>query len=104
MKAAHAPRWARLLDFVGARWKRLAVTLALLLVFFGNQGFKSLVKNYLQLRAIRTEIASLKKEEKHHAERLKLLSTGDQAVERMARRELGYLRKGEIEYRFPPPK
>ena len=82
---------------------RLAVALGLLAVFFGNQGFRSLVRNYLELRGLKQEIAALETEEKRSAERLKLLRSGDSSVERLARRELGYVRKGEIEYRFPPP-
>lgn len=93
----------RAVAFVRARWKRFALTAGLMAVFFGNQGFRGLVHNYMELRGLEREIASLEKEERHHAERLKLLKSGDASIERMARRELGYVRKGEVEYRFPPP-
>lgn len=97
---------SRLQSFKGwwaARWRRIAVTVGLLAVFFGNQGFRSLVRNYLELRKLRGEIAALKEDEARSADRLSLLRSGDGAVERLARRELGYVKKGEIEYRFPPP-
>jgi cell division protein FtsB len=90
-------------DFVEANWPRLAISFFLLAVFFGNQGFRSLVRNYLELRSLKQDIAALEKQEQDSAERLKLLKAGDGSVERLARRELGYVRKGEIEYRFPPP-
>ena len=103
MSAAPAARRAGLRSFVAARWRRLAVSFAVLSVFFGNQGFRSLVRNYLELRKLTKEIAALELGAKRNAERLRLLRSGDGAVERLARRELGYVRKGEIEYRFPPP-
>jgi cell division protein FtsB len=90
-------------EFARDNWARLAATAILLGVFFGNSGFRALVGNWWQLRRLKTELAALEKEEVMHAERLKLVRAGDRALERMARRELGYVRKGEIEYRFPPP-
>lgn len=85
-------------------WPRLALSLALLAVFFGNQGFRGLLRNWLELRHLRRELAALERQEKAQAEKLRVLRSGDRAIERMARRELGYIRKGEIEYRFPPPR
>lgn len=95
-----------------ARWrpwlkdngKRVALTVGLVAVFFGNQGFISLVRNWAELRQLRRQIAGLEVHKSQEADRLKLIASGDSAVERLARRELGYIKKGEIEYRFPPPK
>lgn len=75
----------------------------LALVFFGNAGFRSLASNWLELRRLRTEIVRLDTEERELDSRLKALRAGDGGIERAARRDLGYIRKGEIEYRFPPP-
>jgi cell division protein FtsB len=86
-----------------AQWPRLAVSALLLFVIFGNQGFRGLVRNWMELRHLRSEIASLERQESSEGERLKALKTGGASFERMARKELGYIRKGEIEYRFPPP-
>ena len=91
------------LSFVRARWGRLLTGAALLVVFFGNGGFRSLTRNWLELRRLNAEIVSLEREEKDLDGRLKALRSGDGPVERLARRELGYIKKGEIEYRFPPP-
>jgi cell division protein FtsB len=85
------------------RWPRLLAAAALLLVFFGNSGFRSLVSNWRELRRLRGEIAELDRDEKDLDARLKVLRAGDAGVERAARRDLGYIKKGEIEYRFPPP-
>ena len=89
--------------FVRAHWPRLLGTAALLAVFFGNQGFRALVRNWMELRHLRRDIVSLKQDEARLTERLKLMRAGGPSLERMARRELGYIKKGEIEYRFPPP-
>jgi cell division protein FtsB len=98
-----ASRRTRSRAFWDAHWPRLVLSIGLLAVFFGNQGFRSLVRNYLELRSLKREIASLETEQRRQEYRLKVLRSGDGSVEHMARRELGYIRKGEIEYRFPPP-
>ena len=96
-------RTRRARDFVRAHWGRLFVGAGLFVVFFGNGGFRSLTRNWLELRRLNREIFALKREEQELDGRLKALRSGDGPVERLARRELGYIRKGEIEYRFPPP-
>lgn len=95
---------SRARPFVREHWPRLLATALLVVVFFGNQGFRSLVRNWLELRRLRTELAELKREELRQAERMKFMKSGDAALERLARRELGFIKKGEIEYRFPPPR
>ena len=96
-KARHAS------DFFRANWGRLLTGAGLLLVFFGNAGFRSLTRNWFELRRLNQEIVALQREEKDLDGRLKAMRSGDGPVERLARRELGYIKKGEIEYRFPPP-
>lgn len=90
-------------DFIRARWPRLLLAAALVALFFGNAGFRSLIGNWRELRRLRADIARLQAEEGELAGRLKILRAGDGGVERVARKELGYIKKGEIEYRFPPP-
>lgn len=96
-------RARRASDFLRAHWGRLLTGSALLLVFFGNGGFRSLTRNWLELRRLNKEIVALQLEEKELDAKLKSMRSGDGPVERLARRELGYIKKGEIEYRFPPP-
>ena len=96
-------RARRAAAFVRAHWGRLLAGAALFLVFFGNGGFRSLMRNWFELRRLNAEIVALGREEKELDGRLKALRSGDGPVEPLARRELGYLKKGEIEYRFPPP-
>ncbi|MBI4677575.1 MAG: septum formation initiator family protein [Elusimicrobia bacterium] len=94
---------SRLRRFVQRHWARLLLSVFLLVVFFGNQGFRSLVRNWLELRHLRAEIASLEREQERLTRRLRSAKTDSAALERMARRELGFVKPGEIEYRFPPP-
>ena len=96
-------RARRAADFLRAHWGRLLAGLGLFAVFFGNGGFRSLARNWLELRRLNQEIVALERDEKDLDGRLKTLRAGDGPVERLARRELGYIKKGEIEYRFPPP-
>ncbi len=96
-------RARRAQDFLRAHWGRLLAGAGLFLVFFGNGGFRSLTRNWLELRRLNKEIVSLQAEEAELDGRLKSMRSGDGPVERLARRELGYIKKGEIEYRFPPP-
>ena len=96
-------RARRAADFLRAHWGRLLAGTGLVVVFFGNGGFRSLTRNWFELRRLNKEIVALERDEKELDARLKSLRAGDGPVERLARRELGYIKKGEIEYRFPPP-
>jgi len=89
--------------FIREHWPRVLIGAGVAAVFFGNAGFRSLVGNWRELRRLRGEIDRLQVEEKELDGRLKSLRAGDGGVERLARKELGYIKKGEIEYRFPPP-
>ena len=90
-------------DHLRERWPRFLAVAGFLALLFGNQGFRTLVRNYRELRSLRREIADLRVEEGRLSGRLGTVRSGDAALERLARRELGFVKKGEIEYRFPPP-
>jgi cell division protein FtsB len=82
----------------------LAVLAAVLAsVLLGNKGFRRLVINTFRLKGLATELAELKAEEAGLQRKIDAAATDDRALERAARRELGYLKPGEVEYRFPPP-
>jgi cell division protein FtsB len=98
-----AARSAAAAEFAREHWARLLIGALLLAVFFGNAGFRSMVSNWMELRRLRLEIVQLDRDERELDVRLKAMRSGDGAVERAARRDLGYIKKGEIEYRFPPP-
>lgn len=84
-------------------WKRAAGVFCVLSVTFGNQGFRGLIRSYRELSALRKELAHLEEEASRLESRNRLLKTAESTLERLARRELGFIKPGEIEYRFPPP-
>ena len=98
-----AARAAAAAGYAREHWRRLLVGAALVYVFFGNAGFRSMVSNWMELRRLKAEIVQLDRDEKDLDAKLKALRSGDAGVEAAARRDLGYIKKGEIEYRFPPP-
>jgi cell division protein FtsB len=79
------------------------VSLGLVAVFFGNQGFRSLVTNWIELRRLHREVLQLKDEQVNLSQELAKIHEGGAPFERLIRVDLGYIKKGEIEYRFPPP-
>ena len=93
----------RLRGFWRAHWQRLLFFAVLLAVFFGNRGFRSLIANWLELRALSREIQVLESENDQVVARLRQLRDSDAALEREARK-MGFIKSGEIEYRFDPPK
>lgn len=89
----------------GPWWKRrsLWIAAATLAIFLGNTGFRRLVGRAWELRRLRQELVRLRAEEATLRESIDASAKAGPALERAARRELGYLKPGEIEYRFPPP-
>jgi len=85
------------------RWVKALAAAGLLAVLFGNQGFRGLVRNWLELRGLSREIAALEAENSRTAAKLKELRESDSALEGEARK-VGFIKSGEIEYRFDPPK
>lgn len=68
----------------------------------GNSGFRTLARNWLEVRALHGELADLERAETDLARRLELIEHNDVYLEKAARRDLGMMRPGEIEYRFDP--
>jgi len=89
---------------VPRRWAYGAAAFIAAAILFGNGGFRTLVKNTLLLRDIRRQLTQEVREGAELETRIKAVSTDDSAIEYAARKELGYLKPGEVEYRFPPPK
>lgn len=87
-------------------WRRPWILGAALLagVMLGNSGFRRLVSRWRELRRLRHELAHLKVEELKLQQKIAASQRAGPALERSARAELGYLKPGEVEYRFPPPK
>jgi cell division protein FtsB len=83
---------------------RLKYVLILLLAVFllANRGFRSLVRNYMEFRRLRNQKTELESDKLRLEKNLKAMKEPGH-IEHTARKELGLLKPGEIEYRFPPP-
>ncbi len=79
------------------------ILLALTIFLLANRGFRSLIKNYLELRRLKNQKIELKSEELGLEKSFSTMKEPGQ-IEHTARKELGLIKPGEIEYRFPPPK
>lgn len=90
-------------DAVTTRRTGLALlALAAAVLLLANPGFRSLVSNRIEVFKMKRRLAELKAESE--ALRKAAAETARaETVEHNARRELGMLKQGEIEFRFPPP-
>ena len=83
-------------------WKRWAWVIIFIAIFFVNRGFRLLTRNWLELHKINAQKALLSKEIQDKTQELKQLSDPS-VLELKARKELDFIKRGEIEYRFTPP-
>jgi cell division protein FtsB len=72
----------------------------LFLVLFANSGFRALVRRYWEMHTLRLEYAQLKKENTLLQREVYFLERDPAYIERIARKELGLIAPGEVEYRF----
>ena len=84
---------------------RQILGLALLALFvqdiFGAGGFLAMRRTQHQIRQIHGRITKLNDENKSLAEQVHALKTDPEAIERVAREQMGLARPGEIIYRIP---
>ena len=77
------------------------IGIVVLLVFlFGNNGFRKTVRRYWELNRLAAELEQLKKENTILKREVYYLEKDSSYIERIARRELGLVSQGEVEYRF----
>lgn len=84
------------------RWLWLTVAVAGAAAF-GNAGFRRLVTRWWELRRLKGELKQLEAERASLEDRIQSSRKAGPDLERAARKDLGYLKTGEVEYRFPPP-
>lgn len=78
----------------------LLIIVGIFLFLFGNRKFRSVVKMYIQVNKMNKELVRLKKENESLKNKICLVEKDPSYIEGIARRELGLIKPGEIEYRF----
>ncbi len=81
----------------------LGLALFALLVhdIFGAHGFIAMRKTQKEIEQIREQIGKLNNDNKSLSSQVNSLKTDPQAIERIAREEMGLARPGEIIYKLP---
>jgi cell division protein FtsB len=82
----------------------IAAGLALLLMqdVFGNHGVLAMRRSQQEAREVQRQINQMNEENRRLEERVKALKTDPQAIERIAREEMGLARPGEYIFKIPP--
>lgn len=82
----------------------IATGLALLLVqdVFGNHGVLAMRRSQQEAREVERQIDQINQENRELEARVKALKTDPQAIERIAREEMGLARPGEYIFKIPP--
>ena len=72
----------------------------LVFLVFGNQGFRELVGAYREKRRLEKTLAQLRTDQERLTRELQWLKQDPSYSEYLVRKNLGYVKKGEVEYRF----
>lgn len=70
------------------------------LCLFGNGGFRSLLNGFFEKRRLNKSVARLRAENESLTKELTRIQQDPSYTEYLIRRDLGYVKKGEIEYRL----
>ena len=95
----------RLRDFLRRNFNWfLAAGLALLLLqdVFGTHGVLAMRRSQKEASEVRKEIDQINEENRQLQERVKALKTDPEAIEHIAREEMGLARPGEYIFKIPP--
>ena len=79
------------------------IIVIIILFLAANKGFWALITNFNELQSLQKQHIALQEENKELKLKLKLLKS-DEYMESMARKEMGFIKPKELEYRFTPPK
>ena len=69
-------------------------------MLFGNEGFRKYIRRHWELRKLKSQLSHLKKENARLKREVYFLENDSSYIERIARKELGLIAPGEVEYRF----
>jgi cell division protein FtsB len=82
------------------RWAWWIGVLLAILFLVGNQGFRQLLNRLREKRRVEQSLANLHLENQQLSHELSLLQQDPTYTEYLIRKDLGYVKKGEVEYRF----
>jgi cell division protein FtsB len=74
------------------------------LLVFGNQGFREWIKAAQEKRRVEKSLTNLRSEKERLSRELAWLKNDPTYFEYLIRKNLGYVKKGEVEYRLTKPK
>jgi len=69
---------------------------------FGTHGFLAMRRTQRQIQQLREQIGKLNDENKTLRDQVHALKTDPQAIERIAREEMGLAKPGELIFKLPP--
>jgi len=78
-------------------WVTVALTT---LCLFGNEAFRALVVDYHEQHRLQANLLNLRAEHDHLNRELTLIQQDPSYTEYLIRKNLGYVKKGEVEYRL----
>ena len=111
---ALAARWIEktrpVWSWFAREWRRVGTVAALLIIagvvlhaMFGANGVVAYKQKKAEMEALQAQVDHLQKENAQAAERIRLLKSDPAAIEKEAREQLHYTRKGEIIFVAPDP-
>ena len=111
---AAAARWVErtrpVWSWLVLEWRRLGTTSAVLVIaglllhaMFGENGMVVYRQKRAEMKALQSEVERLRKENSQYVEEIKSLKSDPAAIEKEAREQLHYARRGEVVYVAPNP-
>ncbi len=111
---AAAARWVErtrpVWSWLAVEWRRLGTAAATLLIaglllhaMFGANGMVIYRQKHAELQALQSEVERLQKENSQYVGQIKSLKSDPAAIEKEAREQLHYTRRGEVVYVAPDP-
>jgi len=100
------PAWS----WLAREWRRLGTAAAIVLIvglvlhaMFGANGMVIYRQKRTEMQTLQTEVERLQKENSQYADQIKSLKSDPAAIEKEAREQLHYTRRGEVVYVAPDP-
>jgi cell division protein FtsB len=111
---AVAARWVErtrpVWSWLAVEWRRLGTAAAILLIvglllhaMFGANGMVIYRQKHAEMQALQSEVERLQKENSQYVDQIRSLKSDPAAIEKEAREQLHYTRRGEIVYVAPDP-